>query len=81
VGECLVFGAPSSESGRTEVIVALVATKAGETELKQFLLGMLPSWQVPRRWRFVESLPTGRRGKISRAECRARFQSGSADGQ
>ena len=73
VRECLVFGAPAGDSVRTEMIVALVASSAGETELKQFLLGTLPSWQVPRRWRFVESLPTGPRGKISRAECRAQF--------
>jgi long-chain acyl-CoA synthetase len=73
VRECLVFGAPGGDSGRTEMIVAVVASGAGEGELKQFLLGILPSWQVPRRWRFVESLPTGPRGKISRAECRAQF--------
>jgi len=73
VRECLVFGAPGGDSGRTEMIIALVASSARESELKQFLLGTLPSWQVPRRWRFVESLPTGPRGKISRAECRAQF--------
>lgn len=73
VRDCLVFGAPGGDSGRTEMIVAVVASSAGETELKQFLLGALPSWQVPRRWRLVESLPAGPRGKISRAECRAKF--------
>jgi acyl-coenzyme A synthetase/AMP-(fatty) acid ligase len=73
VRECLVFGAPSRNSGRTEIIVAMVASTAREYELKQFLLGLLPSWQVPRLWRFADSLPQGPRGKISRAECRARF--------
>jgi len=73
VRECVVFGAPSGDDAREEMIVALVAAEAGETELKQFLLDKLPSWQVPRRWRFVEALPAGPRGKISRAECRAQF--------
>jgi acyl-coenzyme A synthetase/AMP-(fatty) acid ligase len=72
VRDCVVFGAPGGESGRTEMIVAIVASSAGETELRQFLLGALPSWQVPRRWRIVESLPAGERGKISRAEWRAK---------
>jgi acyl-coenzyme A synthetase/AMP-(fatty) acid ligase len=74
VRECLVFGAPSPEAGRTEMIVAVVAASAGETELRQFLLETLPAWQTPRRWRFVESLPAGPRGKISRAEWRRDYQ-------
>jgi acyl-coenzyme A synthetase/AMP-(fatty) acid ligase len=73
VRECLIFGAPSPDDGRAEMIIALVASSAGESELKRFLLATLPSWQVPRRWQFVESLPAGPRGKISRSECRAQF--------
>ena len=73
VRECLVFGVPDGDSGRVEMIVAMVVSRAEEKELKQFLLGTLPAWQVPRRWNFVESLPAGPRGKISRAECRAQF--------
>jgi acyl-coenzyme A synthetase/AMP-(fatty) acid ligase len=73
VRECLVFGAQSQDEQRTDVIVAVVAASAGERELKQFLLESLPSWQLPRRWQFVESLSTGSRGKISRAEWRRLF--------
>jgi acyl-coenzyme A synthetase/AMP-(fatty) acid ligase len=75
VRECLVFGARSLEEQRTEVIVAVVAASAGEVELKQFLLESLPSWQLPRRWQFVETLSAGSRGKISRAEWRRQFTS------
>jgi long-chain acyl-CoA synthetase len=75
VRDCVVFGAPDSDSSRTEMIVAVVASSAPESDLKHFLLGILPSWQVPRRWRLVESLPVGPRGKISRSECRAQFTS------
>jgi crotonobetaine/carnitine-CoA ligase len=73
VRECLVFGAPSPDEQRTDMIVAVVASSAGEVELKQFLLQSLPSWQVPRCWQFVESLSAGPRGKISRAEWRRQF--------
>ena len=73
VRECLVFGAPSRDAGRTEIIVAVVVSDAAEAELKNFLLRTLPAWQVPREWKFVESLSTNARGKISRAEWRRRF--------
>ena len=73
VRECLVFGAPSPDEQRADMIVAVVVANAGETELKQFLLESLPSWQVPRCWRFVESLSSSPRGKISRADWRRQF--------
>jgi len=75
VRECLVFGAPSADAGRTETIVASVASDAaisGET-LKQFLLSRLPAWQVPRKWWFVDSLSANHRGKLSRAEWREKY--------
>ena len=71
VRECLVFGAPSGDAERTEIIVAIVVTEAGEAELRQFLLLSLPAWQLPREWHFVESLAANARGKISRAAWRA----------
>ncbi len=72
VRECLVFGAPSRDTSRTETIVAVVAASVTEIELKQFLLQSLPAWQVPREWCFVDSLPVNARGKISRVEWRKR---------
>ncbi len=73
VRECLVFGATSFDAERTEIVVAIVVSDAKEIELKQFLLQTLPAWQVPREWKFVDSLSTNARGKISRAEWRAAF--------
>ncbi len=73
VRECLVFGVPSRDAERTEIIVAVVASSAAEPELKTFLLQTLPAWQVPREWKFVESLPANARGKVSRAEWRKQF--------
>ncbi|MHB8520952.1 MAG: class I adenylate-forming enzyme family protein [Limisphaerales bacterium] len=73
IRECLVFGAPDPHAGRTESIVAVVATQATELELKTFLQEKLPAWQVPREWCFVESFGANPRGKISRAKWRRRF--------
>ena len=75
VRECLVFGVPSRVAGRTESIIAVVASNVTEAELKNFLLQSLPAWQVPREWIFVGSLPVNARGKISRAEWRQRLES------
>jgi long-chain acyl-CoA synthetase len=75
VNDCLVFGIPSSDADRTDVIVACVAT-AGPKEsaaLKQFLLQKLPGWQVPREWWFVDSLGANTRGKTPRAEWRRKY--------
>jgi len=77
VHECLVFGAPSSDAGRVEIIVALVVGDAPEPDLKDFLLERIPAWQLPRDWRFLKSLPVHAREKISRAECRRRYLEGN----
>jgi len=78
VSDCLVFGVPSAEDARSEMIVAAVVARAlvpGEA-LKQFLLTHLPAWQVPRDWWFVDSLEANARGKLSRAEWRRKYREG-----
>jgi acyl-coenzyme A synthetase/AMP-(fatty) acid ligase len=75
IRECIVFGVPGNDADRNEMIVACVVAreKISGAELKQFLLARLPAWQVPREWRFVDSLAANERGKISRAEWRKNF--------
>jgi long-chain acyl-CoA synthetase len=75
VKDCLVFGVPSSDADRTDVIVACVATNGSSDGpgMKEFLLHKLPGWQVPREWWFVESLNANSRGKLSRAAWRQKF--------
>ena len=75
IHDCIVFGVPSADAGRTESIVACVAAPSsltGET-LRQFLLAQLPAWQIPRHWWFVDSLATNERGKRSRAAWRKKY--------
>jgi len=75
VRDCLVFGAPSHDDGRSEIIVACVVTPEtlGMEDLRRFLLTRLPAWQVPREWKRVDSLAPNERGKLSRAEWRRRL--------
>ena len=75
IKDCLVFGVPSNDADRTDVIVACVATDGpgDSATLKQFLLDRLPGWQVPREWCFVESLGANPRGKTPRAEWRRKY--------
>ena len=75
VRECIVFGVPGNDADRNDTIAACVVVreKIAAGELKQFLLARLPAWQVPREWRFVDSLAANERGKISRAEWRRKF--------
>ncbi|HXJ60520.1 MAG TPA: fatty acid--CoA ligase family protein [Verrucomicrobiae bacterium] len=75
VQDCLVFGAPSPEAERSEMVVACVVVEPSVRieDLRQFLLERLPAWQVPREWRVVESLSPNQRGKLSRTEWRKRL--------
>jgi acyl-coenzyme A synthetase/AMP-(fatty) acid ligase len=75
VAECVVFGVPSGNVDRMDLIVACVAADrpSSKDELKQFLLQKLPAWQVPREWWFVESIGSNGAGKPSRAKWRRDF--------
>jgi len=83
VMECLVFSVPDETAGRTDLIVACVASRehGDAARLRQFLLGKLPSWQVPREWWFVASLNGSSGGKTSRAQWRDRFLELRAGGE
>ncbi len=74
VAECLVLGVPAGDV-REEVVAAVVVPRGRVTAeiLRDHLLAVLPAWQVPREWRFVDQLGANERGKLSRAEWRRRF--------
>jgi acyl-coenzyme A synthetase/AMP-(fatty) acid ligase len=75
VHECAVLGLPDADGARTETIAACVVPrrKVSVEELRQFLLGQLPAWQVPRHWRMLDALPTNGRGKLPRSQLRQVF--------
>jgi acyl-CoA synthetase (AMP-forming)/AMP-acid ligase II len=72
VRQCVVFGVPEGERER---IVACASVERGTSadDLKQFLLGHLPGWQVPRDFWLIEDLSPDQRGKLSRALWRTKY--------
>lgn len=75
VRDCLVFGVPDRDAQRGDTIVACVVVEngVGADELRRFLLGRSDAWQVPREFWIVPSLEVNQRGKLSRAQWRAKF--------
>ena len=75
VAECVVFGVPSGNPGRMDLIVACVAADrpSSRDELKQFLLARLPGWQVPREWWFVKNISSNGAGKPLRTQWRQSY--------
>ena len=75
VKECLVFGVPAPDDPRGELVVACVeAPGVTNASLREHAARHLVAWQVPREWWRVDALPVGVRGKLSRAEWRARYE-------
>jgi long-chain acyl-CoA synthetase len=72
VRDVVVLGIAANARG--EEVAACVAGEATEDELRRLCSRNLPAWQVPRRWFFLEEIPFSARGKISRAELRARLE-------
>jgi len=83
VAECLVFGVASETPERVDMIVACVVSRnqLSAHQLKHFVSGQLPSWQIPREWWFVPSLEANQRGKLSRSEWRQKFLSRKGKGR
>ena len=72
VRDVVVLGIPGNARGQE--VAACVAGEATEDELRKLCSRNLPAWQVPRRWFFWEEIPVNARGKVSRAELRARLE-------
>jgi long-chain acyl-CoA synthetase len=71
VREAVVLGLPAKARG--EEVVACIEGDVNEADLRRLCARNLAAWQVPRRWFFFDEIPLNTRGKISRAELRARL--------
>ncbi|HEU4678528.1 MAG TPA: class I adenylate-forming enzyme family protein, partial [Terrimicrobiaceae bacterium] len=71
VREAVVLGLPARARG--EEVVACIEGDVNEADLRMLCARNLAAWQVPRRWFFFDEIPLNTRGKISRAELRARL--------
>ncbi len=70
VAECAAFALPDETWG--EIVAVAVVVKPGEAiaeqELRDWALGQLARYKMPRRWFFVHALPKTALGKVQRAE-------------
>jgi long-chain acyl-CoA synthetase len=71
VRDAVVLGLPASARG--EEVVACIQGEVTEAELRRLCASNLAAWQIPRRWFFFDAIPLNARGKVSRAELRARL--------
>jgi fatty-acyl-CoA synthase len=78
VAEVAVVGVPDERWG--EAVVAVIRCTGGarpdEAELDTFTRELLAPFKVPKRWVFVDELPTTASGKVQKFVLRDRFIAG-----
>ncbi len=69
------IGVPDPKWDERPLLVAVLrpGAEVGSGELREFLAGRLPRWQVPDAVEFVDALPIGATGKITKQPLRERF--------
>ncbi len=75
VEHCLVFGAPSPDQQRGEMVVAVIHLTPGALlqDVRKGAARLLRAWERPRHWWERPDLEPDCRGKFARAQWRARF--------
>ncbi|MEX2489780.1 MAG: class I adenylate-forming enzyme family protein [Pseudomonadales bacterium] len=74
VSECVVVGVPDEQWGQRIVAFVLCETPVTEMELNEYVsASSLSAYKKPREYRFVEELPRGNTGKVSRKLLRERL--------
>ena len=75
LANCAVIGIPHPKWTERPVLVAVKATGANPTkeEIDKLLDSKLAKWQLPDDVIFVESLPIGPTGKVSKRDLRSKF--------
>jgi fatty-acyl-CoA synthase len=78
VAEAAVIGVPDEKWG--ERPLATVVLKPGESatasELRAFLEGKMPHWQLPERWSFISEVPKTSVGKFAKTRIRDAYARG-----
>jgi fatty-acyl-CoA synthase len=78
VAEAAVIGVPDEKWG--ERPLATVVLKPGESatasELRAFLEGKMPHWQLPERWSFITEVPKTSVGKFAKTRIRDAYARG-----
>ena len=60
-------------------VVLRAGRKADAAELRSYLSGLVPKWQLPERWTFLESVPKTSVGKFDKKEVRRAYGAGELE--
>ena len=78
VVEAAVIGVPDDKWGERPfaAVVLQEGASAGPAELRQFLEGKVPHWQLPERWAFIAEVPKTSVGKFAKTRLREGYAKG-----
>jgi acyl-CoA synthetase (AMP-forming)/AMP-acid ligase II len=78
VAEAAVIGVPDEKWGERPLATVVVKPGASVTaaELRHFLAGKVPRWQLPERWSFITEVPKTSVGKFAKTRIRKAYAKG-----
>ena len=78
VVEAAVIGVADDRWGERPLAAVVLAPGAGTTaaELRSFLAGRVPRWQLPERWSFIAEVPKTSVGKFAKTKIRDAYGRG-----
>jgi fatty-acyl-CoA synthase len=78
VAEAAVIGVPDEKWGERPLATVVLAPGASATaaELRAFLDGKVPHWQLPERWSFIDEVPKTSVGKFAKTRMREAYAKG-----
>jgi acyl-CoA synthetase (AMP-forming)/AMP-acid ligase II len=81
VAEAAVIGVPDEKWGERPLAAVVLRQSASATaaELREFLAGRVPRWQLPERWAFVAEVPKTSVGKFAKTRLRDMLKAGELD--
>jgi len=78
VTEAAVIGVPDEKWGERPLaaVVLREGTSVTPAELRDFLAGLVPRWQLPERWSFIAEVPKTSVGKFAKTRMREAYARG-----
>jgi len=78
VTEAAVIGVPDDKWGERPLATVVIRDRASVTaaELRDFLAGRVPRWQLPERWSFIAEVPKTSVGKFAKTRIREAYARG-----
>ncbi|HXT92419.1 MAG TPA: long-chain fatty acid--CoA ligase [Trebonia sp.] len=82
VAEAAVIGVPDDKWGERPLAAVVRAANADPVtpdELRAYLSGRIPRWQLPERWTFIDEVPKTSVGKFKKTALRDQYAAGDLD--